>query len=97
MKLRIERVDDHGNKSVDIHQVPDTVGMTVLDALFWVREHVDATIAIRFSCRSANACKTCLSLVDGERKYTCTTPAIGDVTVGPLPNKTPIRDLVTPM
>lgn len=97
MRLRIERCDDEGRAHVEVHDVPEEPGLTVLDALCWVREHVDPSLSIRFSCRSANACKTCLAVVNGERTYTCTTAAVGEVTVAPIPNKTVLRDLVTRM
>lgn len=97
MLLRIERSDDDGRRWSEAHEVPDEPGLTVLDALFWVREHVDPSLSIRFSCRSANACKECLALVDGERTYTCTAPAVGEVEVGPLPNRVVLHDLVTPL
>ena len=44
----------------------------------------------------ANACKTCMALVNGEVEYTCIaklTP--GTITVEPLPKRRLIRDLVT--
>jgi succinate dehydrogenase / fumarate reductase iron-sulfur subunit len=76
--------------------VPFEEGMSVLDALRWIRAHVDSSLAIRYSCLNANACHTCMALVDGRVEYTCTarlTPA--GVTVGPLPKRRVIRDLVT--
>lgn len=82
---RFERVD-----------VPFQEGMSVLDALRWIRAHVDSSLAIRYACLNANACHTCMALVDGRVEYTCTarlTPA--GVTVGPLPKRRVIRDLVT--
>lgn len=96
MRLRIERSGPEGVSRAQVVEVPDAEGLTVLDALAWVREHVDASLAMRFSCRSANACKECLAMVNGERRYMCTTPAVGDVTVAPLPRNV-IRDLVTRM
>lgn len=95
MRLRITRhIDDEPVEAV--YDVPDSPGMTVLDALAWVREHVDPSLAVRFSCRSANACKECLAMVDGEKQYTCTVPAVDEVSVAPLPRNV-IRDLVTRM
>ncbi|MPZ89776.1 MAG: hypothetical protein GEU81_17335 [Nitriliruptorales bacterium] len=67
--------------------------MTVLDALMWVREHRDPSLAFRFSCRCANACKECIAVVDGDRRYTCTVAALGEVTVEPLQNKPLLHDL----
>jgi succinate dehydrogenase / fumarate reductase iron-sulfur subunit len=78
------------------YEVPFEDGMSVLDALRWIRAHVDSSLAIRYSCINANACHTCMALVDGRVEYTCTarlTPA--GVTVAPLPKRPVIRDLVT--
>lgn len=76
--------------------VPYEEGMSVLDALRWIRAHRDSTLAIRYSCINANACKTCMALVNGAVEYTCIaklTPEM--VTVEPLPKRLLLRDLVT--
>ena len=81
---------------LETHHVPYREGMSVLDAVVWLRNHVDSSIAFRYSCINANACKECMVSVDGETRYACTarlTPK--GATVGPLPNKTLVRDLVT--
>ncbi|MFP6749561.1 MAG: 2Fe-2S iron-sulfur cluster-binding protein [Alphaproteobacteria bacterium] len=71
-------------------------GQSVLDALRWIRGHRDASLAVRFSCINANACKQCVMRIDGRAGYACTTPLHpGDMLVEPLPNKRLIRDLVT--
>jgi succinate dehydrogenase/fumarate reductase-like Fe-S protein len=89
VKLRIERTDGR----LDEFEVPEFEGMTVLDAIMYVREHHDPSIAVRFACRCANACKECVTVIDGRRDYACTVPATGEVQVGPLPNKRLIHDL----
>ena len=89
MKLNVVRTDG----STDTFEVPEYEGMTVLDALMWVREHHDPSLAVRFSCRSANACKECIAVVDGARVYTCTTAAVGEVLVAPLANQPLLHDL----
>ena len=96
MRLRVQRPMPDGEWQEQVYEVPDSEGQTVLDALSWVREHHDPSLAIRFSCRSANACKECLAVVDGRKTYTCTSPAVGEVTVAPLP-RNQVRDLVTRM
>ena len=94
--LRVWR-GQHGQAAgYDTFEVPYEEGMSVLDGLRWIRARVDSTLAIRYSCINANVCKTCMALVDGEVKYTCTerlhpTPT----TVEPLPKRPVIRDLVT--
>ena len=80
----------------DEFEVPFEDGMSVLDALRWIRIHRDSTLAIRYSCINANACKTCMALVDGQVEYTCIAKLLpGIVTVEPLPKRRLIRDLVT--
>ena len=78
------------------YTVPWREGMSVLDAVLWLRAHVDSSLAVRYSCTNANACKECVVSVDGKSAYACTArlPRIG-VTVAPLPNKPLLRDLVT--
>ena len=95
-RLRISRGVPGGERHYDEFEVPYEEGMSVLDALRWIRTHLDSSVAIRYSCINANACKTCMALVNGEVEYTCIaklTP--GTVTVEPLPKRPLIRDLVT--
>jgi succinate dehydrogenase/fumarate reductase-like Fe-S protein len=78
------------------YDVPFEEGMSVLDALRWIRTHVDPGLAIRYSCINANACHTCMALVDGVVEYTCTARLrAAGATVAPLPKRPVIRDLVT--
>lgn len=81
---------------IETYEVPFEPGQSVLDGLRWIRANRDATLAIRFSCINANACKECMVEIDGTTAYACTTRLEArDMTVGPLPNKTLVRDLVT--
>jgi succinate dehydrogenase/fumarate reductase-like Fe-S protein len=94
--LRIRRATPGEVPRYETHVVPFEPGQTVLDGLRWIRVHRDASLAIRFSCINANACKECMLQVDGETVYACTTRLReGEMTLEPLPNKTLIRDLVT--
>jgi succinate dehydrogenase/fumarate reductase-like Fe-S protein len=77
-------------------EVPYEEGMSVLDGLRWIRARLDPTLAIRYSCISANVCKTCMALVNGEVQYTCMARLdLTVTTVAPLPKRPVIRDLVT--
>ena len=78
------------------YTVPWREGMSVLDAVIWLRTHVDSSLAVRYSCTNANACKECVVSVDGKTVYACTArlPRSG-ATVAPIPNKRLLRDLVT--
>ena len=94
--LRVRRGTANEEGRYDNFEVPFEKGMSVLDALRWIRTHLDSTLAIRYSCINANACKTCMALVNGEVEYTCIaklTP--GTIKVEPLPKRPLIRDLVT--
>lgn len=94
--LRVWRGARRDEGRYDEFEIPYEDGMSVLDALRWIRSHRDSTLAIRFSCINANACKTCMALVNGEVEYTCVaklTPGV--ITVEPLPKRPLIRDLVT--
>jgi len=94
--LRVWRGARRDDGRYDDFQVPYEDGMSVLDALRWVRTHLDSTLAIRYSCINANACKTCLALVNGEVEYTCMAKLTAEVMiVEPLPKRPLIRDLVT--
>ena len=80
----------------DRHEVPFESGQSVLDGLRWLRINRDPTLAVRFSCINANACKECMIQLDGETVYACTARLEPrEMTLTPLPNKKLIRDLVT--
>ena len=77
-------------------EVPFEPGQSVLDGLRWLRANVDPTLAVRYSCINANACKECVILVDGASAYACTARlAAREMTLEPLRNKGWIRDLVS--
>ena len=95
-ELRVWRGDDADRGRYDAYRVPYEEGMSVLDALLWVRAHLDPSLAFRYGCVNANACKTCMALVDGQVAYMCTARlTLAGGKVGPLPKRPLIRDLVT--
>jgi succinate dehydrogenase/fumarate reductase-like Fe-S protein len=80
----------------DTYEVPFEDGASVLDGLRWIRINKDPSVAVRYSCINANACKECMIQVDGETVYACTARLEPrEMTLAPLPNKKLIRDLVT--
>ena len=94
--LRVRRGAANEEGHYDEFEVPFEEGMSVLDALRWIRVNLESTLAIRYSCINANACKTCMALVNGEVEYTCIAKLTsGTITVEPLPKRPLIRDLVT--
>lgn len=71
-------------------------GQSVLDGLRRIRVEQDPTLAFRFSCINANACKECMMRLDGKTVYACTARLEArEMRVEPLPNKTLLRDLAT--
>ena len=96
MTLRVRRGAPGEPPRYDAFEVPYEPGASVLDALRWIRSDMDASLAVRFSCINANACKECVGLVDGKVDYACTARLQpGAMTIDPLDNKRLIRDLVT--
>jgi succinate dehydrogenase/fumarate reductase-like Fe-S protein len=95
-KLHIQRGAPGEAARIETYDVPFEPGQSVLDGLRWVRATHDATLAVRYSCINANACKECMMEVDGAAVYACTARLReGDMKVAPLGKKTLIQDLVT--
>ena len=71
-------------------------GQSILDGLRIIRRDQDPSLAFRFACINANACKECMMLIDGKVAYACTERLKeGTTTLSPLPKKVLVRDLVT--
>ena len=94
--LKIWRGQNKANGRWERHDVPFERGQSVLDGLRWIRINKDPSLAIRFSCINANACKECMMELDGETVYACTARLEPrEMRVTPLSNKRLVRDLVT--
>jgi succinate dehydrogenase/fumarate reductase-like Fe-S protein len=95
-RLKVWRGDDPRAGRFETYEVPFEPGQSVLDGLRWIRANRDPTLALRFSCINANACKECLVEIDGQTAYACTERLKArEMTVKPLRNKKLVRDLVT--
>lgn len=99
IKLNIVRGDAENGKEMIEYEVPYFEGMSLLDAIFWIRENEDPSLSVRYSCRSANACKECMAMVDGKVEFLCSIRAKeGDfVQIEPLKTRPWIKDLITAM
>ncbi|MSP94769.1 MAG: hypothetical protein EXR00_05815 [Alphaproteobacteria bacterium] len=94
--ILIVRRGETGNPSWSRFEVPYEPGQSVLDGLRRIRATEDPTLAIRYSCINANACKECMILLDGKTVYACTARLEPrEMGLEPLPNKRLVRDLVT--
>ncbi|MGP1677704.1 MAG: 2Fe-2S iron-sulfur cluster-binding protein [Giesbergeria sp.] len=95
-RLHIQRGAPGTAPRTAIFEVPFEPGNSVLDGLRWIRATLDPTLAIRFSCINANACKECMLELEGEVVYACTQRLReGDMHLAPLANKALVQDLVT--
>lgn len=95
-RLTIARGDAAGPGRTDTFEVPYEPGQSVLDGLRYIRVHQDPTLAFRFSCLNANACKECMMEIDGAVEYACLARLEPrDMRLAPLGNKQLVRDLVT--
>ena len=94
--LKVRRGTEPAAPLWQSYQVPFEPGQSVLDGLRWIRANRDPSLAIRFSCINANACKECMIELDGKTVYACTARLEPrEMTLAPLSNKPLVRDLVT--
>ena len=94
--LAITRGGSGEASRVETFEVDFVAGQSILDGLRMLRRDQDPTLAYRFACINANACKECMMQIDGTVDYACTTRLKeGTTRLGPLPKKSLIRDLVT--
>lgn len=78
------------------YRVPVQPGLTVLDALVHIKEHHDAALAYRSSCRMG-ICGSCGMLINGLPRLACQTQVAAlrpPITVEPLPNYPVVKDVV---
>jgi succinate dehydrogenase/fumarate reductase-like Fe-S protein len=95
-RLKVRRGAAHERPQWQSYEVPFEPGQSVLDGLRWIRANRDPSLAIRFSCINANACKECMIELDGKTVYACTARLEPrEMTLAPLANKQLVRDLVT--
>jgi fumarate reductase iron-sulfur subunit len=79
------------------YEVPFAPDWVVLDALNYIKDHLDGTLSYRWSCRMG-ICGSCGMMVNGEPRLTCAAflreYSPGSVRVEPLAHFPVIRDLV---
>ena len=77
------------------YKVPLTPGMTILEALFYIQDHYDSTLAFRYSCRGA-ICGSCGITINKFPQLACKTQVypielkkhrqVPELTFGEIPN-----------
>jgi len=99
--LKIFRYDPSGGVEPHFkrYELPPEKGMTILEALFWILENKDPSLAFRCSCREA-VCGSCAVHINGEYRLACKTqvdPLGEEITIRPLTHLPIFKDLVVDM
>jgi succinate dehydrogenase/fumarate reductase iron-sulfur protein len=76
------------------YKVPLEKGMSVLQALRYIYENLDATLAYKDYFCTTNQCGMCAMKVNGRPVFACNTKLEKETIVEPLPNFPIIRDVV---
>ncbi|MCZ6463504.1 MAG: succinate dehydrogenase iron-sulfur subunit [Proteobacteria bacterium] len=101
MKLVITRFDPDVDAvpRTQEYEIPVQPDWKVLDAVNFIKDEVDGTLSLRWSCRMA-VCGSCGMMLNGEPKLTCKV-ALSDygdeLLIEPLANFPVVRDLVVEM
>jgi succinate dehydrogenase / fumarate reductase iron-sulfur subunit len=96
--FRIARyIPDDGKVFTKEYRIPVRKGMTVLEGLIYIKEHLDSSLSWRSSCRMA-VCGSCAMFIDRFPMLACNTQILelekDMIEVAPLPNFDNMRDLV---
>ena len=86
--LAIQRGAPGAPAHIESFEVAFEHGQSVLDGLRALRREADPSLAFRFSCINANACKECMMLIDGKVDYACTVrlkEGVTDLAPDPMP------------
>ncbi|WP_290596388.1 MULTISPECIES: succinate dehydrogenase iron-sulfur subunit [unclassified Archaeoglobus] len=100
--LRVFRFDPERERKPKFaeYEVPVDEYTRVLEALLWVKENIDPSLNLRYSCRMA-MCGSCGMLINNKPRLACKTIIktlkTDVVEVKPLPKFKVIRDLVVEM
>ena len=94
---RFDPQTDPGSRT-DTFEVPVQDGWTVLDAIIYIKEQLDGTLGVRYSCRSGQ-CGSDGMVINGLSRLACKTRVVdllarsATVTVEPLRHLPVLRDL----
>lgn len=99
--FRIKRFDPAvGEAAFQDYRFPHRKGMTVLDGLWYIVDHLDGSLGFRYSCRGS-VCGSCAMQINGMIRLACETQIFtllpGDITLEPLGHTPVIRDLIVDM
>jgi fumarate reductase iron-sulfur subunit len=94
-KVRVLRSDPSKNEkpAYSSYEVPTTQETSVLDALTYIKDNIDGTLAVSYSCK-LQRCGSCALRIDGKVSLGCFTPVREGQAIEPLPGFPVVRDLV---
>ncbi len=98
VEFTIHRFDPKQKRPyVSTYKMPVRKGTTLLDALMYIKDNFDETLAFRHSCRMG-VCGSCGIMVNGKPMLACYTQVLhlesDSLVIEPLQNMTVIKDLV---
>jgi len=98
IEFKVTRFDPQQKKHyVSKYKVPVRRGMTLLEALMYIRDNLDETLAFRHSCRMG-ICGSCGIMVNGKPMLACYTQVLDlqsdSLIIEPLQNMQAIKDLI---
>lgn len=96
ISLKLARTQTDGSTRFETYEVPFTKTMRVLDAIKWVKNNKDGTLAYRWNC-GMGICGSCAMEVNGVPVLTCKTElksSIFPITISPLRAFPVVKDLV---
>ena len=94
--IRIYRSNKQRTKMETFQIDNSNCGPMVLDALFYIKDHLDGTLGFRRSCREG-ICGSCAMNIDGKNTLACLTPLKEKMVIYPLPHMPIIKDLIPNM
>jgi len=100
-RVHIQRYNPDVDKKpyLQAFDIPAPQGMTILDALAYIKAELDGSVTFRRSCRHA-ICGSCAVNVNGKNMLACNTPLRSvltrknEITIRPLSFQPIIKDLV---
>jgi succinate dehydrogenase/fumarate reductase iron-sulfur protein len=98
VEFNIHRYDPQQKRHyVSRYNVPVKKGMTLLEALTYIKDNLDGTLAFRHSCRMG-VCGSCGIMVNGQPMLACYTQVLhlnsNTLNIEPLQNMSIIKDLI---
>ncbi|MGP3667824.1 MAG: succinate dehydrogenase iron-sulfur subunit [Candidatus Bathyarchaeota archaeon] len=100
VKFKIQRFDPSKDEKPYFieYEVPIVKGTTILDALIYIKQNLDSTLSMRYSCRMG-ICGSCAMIINGIPRLACETQVLqlGEdvVEIQPLSSFPHVRDLIT--